>query len=137
MNDRDGKIITNLFTLAQDIEPVNSSRISACIVLKNNLISYGFNQRKTHPFQAQYAKNDDSIFLHAETDAIKNALKRISTDELSRCTLYIARAKHISNRSAAWIRGLACPCEGCMRAIVQFNIKKVVYTVDGPDYKYL
>lgn len=137
MTDRDGKIISDLFLMAQDLDPVNSSRIASCIFLKNNLISYGFNQRKSHPFQAKYAKNNESIFLHAETDAIKNALRRISVDDLSRCSLYIARAKHISNRSPAWIRGLACPCEGCMKAIVQFNIKKVVYTVDGNCYKYL
>ena len=135
-NDRDSRIINNLFRLAQDIEPVKSSRLAACIILKNSVLGYGFSQMKSHPFQAEFAKNPDAIFLHAETDAIKNALKRASQDDVSKATLYIARAK-IDHRTRKWIYGMAKPCIGCARAIATFDISNVVYTLDGEDYKYM
>jgi len=136
MNTRDDRIINNLFRLAQDIDPVKSSRLAACIVYKNTVMGYGFSQMKSHPFQAGFAKNEHAIFLHAETDAIKNALKRMTTEELSRSTLYIARAKR-DDDNRNWIYGLAKPCAGCTRAIATFDIQQVVYTLDGEDYKYM
>jgi len=133
---RDRRIINNLFRLAQDIEPIKSSRLAACLVLKNNIIGFGFSQMKSHPFQAEFAKNEDAIYLHAETDAIKNALKRVSQDDIARSTLYIARAKmHVETKE--WIYGLSKPCPGCARAIATFGIEKVVYTTDDGDYKYM
>ena len=135
-NDRDSRIINNLFRLAQDIEPVKSSRLAACLILKNSVLGYGFSQMKSHPFQAEFAKNPDAIFLHAETDAIKNALKRASQDDISKATLYIARAK-IDHSTRKWIYGMAKPCIGCARAIATFDISNVVYTLDGEDYKYM
>jgi deoxycytidylate deaminase len=33
--------------------------------------------------------------------------------------------------------GMAKPCIGCARAIATFDIQKVVYTLDGGDYKYM
>ena len=134
--DRDRRIINNLFRLAQDIEPIKSSRLAACLVLKNNIIGFGFSQMKSHPFQAEFAKNEEAIYLHAETDAIKNALKRVSQDDVARSTLYVARAKmHIDTKK--WMYGLAKPCPGCARAIATFDIQKVVYTLEGDDYKYM
>ena len=50
------------------------ARLAACVVYKRDIVSFGINQLKSHPFQAKFSKNEDSIFLHAETDAIKNAL---------------------------------------------------------------
>ena len=135
-NDRDSRIINNLFRLAQDIEPVKSSRLAACLILKNSVLGYGFSQMKSHPFQAEFAKNPEAIFLHAETDAIKNALKRVSQDDVSKATLYIARAKKDHN-TKRWMYGMAKPCIGCARAIATFDIQKVVYTLDGEDYKYM
>jgi tRNA(Arg) A34 adenosine deaminase TadA len=134
--NRTRRIIEHLFILAQDIAPVKSSRLAACIVLKNNIIGYGFSQMKSHPFQAQYAKHEEAIYWHAETNAINNALKRITTEELSKCTLYIARAKR-SEDNKHWQYGLSCPCPGCAGAIATFDIQKVVYTLDGNDYKYM
>jgi deoxycytidylate deaminase len=137
---RDRRIIDNLFKLAQDVEGVSSARLACCIVIKNNIIAYGFNQKKSHPFQAQYGKNEDSIYLHAETDAIKNALRRVNQEDLTKATLYIVRAKYDEN--GHWAHGLSKPCSGCARAIAAFGIKNVVYTTEvynsgGNYYKYL
>ena len=84
---------------------------------------------RTHPFQDKYKKNEHAIFLHAEVHAIRNALNHLRVDDLSKATLYIHRVKR-SDDNTRWIQGLAKPCSGCKRAIVQFNLKKVVYSLD-------
>lgn len=114
------------------------TRIAACVVYKNEIISIGINQLKSHPFQAKFSRHEDSIFLHAETDAIKNALKHISVAQLSKASLFVCRVKYDENsRKKLKMRGMCKPCEGCQRAIATFNIKKVVYTCDDGTHKYL
>lgn len=126
----DTKFIDILCKMAVDVQPVANARIASAIVLKNNIISFGINQRKTHPFQARFGRNSESIYMHAEISAIHNALKRIDVSEISKSTLYIARMKKrkFSEKTFNWVTGNVCPCEGCMRAIVEFGIKRVVYT---------
>lgn len=119
--------MNTLFKLASSIEKVAGARIASSLVLKNSVLSFGFNQRKTHPFQAKFGKNVDSIYLHAEVDAIKNALKSYSLEDLKNSVLYICRSKTINK---LLVTGLAKPCDGCMRAIASFNIKRVVYSTD-------
>lgn len=107
------------------------ARLSSMIVIKNRPISFGVNQRKTHPFQAKYGRNDDAIFLHSEIAAIKNALNQVPARELKNATLYIARAKKANSLpNSKDIQGMAKPCEGCLKCITYFGIRKVVYTTD-------
>jgi len=119
------KILDDLFQLAKNRPRVGGARIVAAITLKDKIIAYGFNQRKTHPFQKKYAKNKDSIYLHAEVDAIKNALKEIDSETLSRCSIYIVRAKR-EHRSGPYIYGTSSPCSGCMKCIQQYSLRKVI-----------
>jgi deoxycytidylate deaminase len=91
---RHDKYMNMLSKIAIAVEPVAHARIAACVVYKNEIISFGINQKKSHPFQAIYGTNKESIFLHAETDAIKNALKIISVSELTKASLYICRVKY-------------------------------------------
>jgi tRNA(Arg) A34 adenosine deaminase TadA len=121
------KYINILQRLATSMERVASSRIASCLVYKNDIISFGFNQKKTHPFQAKYCKNESAIYLHSETDCIKNALKHVSLNEIKKSTLYICRMRLIGNKECF---GLARPCDGCARAIATFSISRVVYTCD-------
>lgn len=131
------KYISILSKMAIAVEPVRQARIAACLVHRNEIVSFGINQMKTHPFQAQFGKNKDSIFLHAETDCIKNALREIDVDELSRCTLYICRMKYQTHEKKRFVYGLAKPCPGCERAIATFNIKSVYYTLNDEGYEVL
>lgn len=128
------RYINILSKIAIAVEPVAQARLAAAIVYRNEIISFGVNQRKTHPFQAKFSKNEDSIYLHAETDAIKNALKHISIDELSNSTLYICRVKIVEQK---FVFGLSKPCCGCMRAISNFGIKNVYYSLDNKGYEML
>lgn len=96
-------------------------QMSAIIVRRNTILGVGCNKMKSHPFQAKYRKNIDAIFLHAEVNAIKNALRDHSIDDLVGSTMYVLR-----KTSKGY--GLAKPCDGCMRAIVEFGIGEVIYS---------
>lgn len=121
-----------LHTLAKVAEANDTSNIkfAAAIVRGNKIISVGFNHNKSHPLQAKFCKNEHAIFLHAEVAAIKNALREIHVEELSKCDLYISRVKKPESFSKKFIWGLARPCCGCQRAIEEFGIRGVVYTTD-------
>jgi len=79
----------------------------------------------------EWGKNQDSIYLHAEIDAIKNALRLITQAQLAKCDIYIVRVKHPDNGSDDWTEGLAKPCPGCRRAIESFGLKRVFWTEDN------
>jgi deoxycytidylate deaminase len=116
---------------------VNNARLAACVVHKNNIVAFGVNEMKSHPFQAKYGKNKDSVYLHAETSAIKNALKYISLEQLKSSTLYICRVKFSDSSKTKMIFGISKPCSGCFRCINSFDIGKVIYTLDGEDFAHL
>mgnify|MGYP006273456737 CR=1 FL=1 len=136
---RHSRYMNILSKIASDIEdPVGgNARLAACIVYRNDIISFGINRMKSHPFQAKYGKNPNSVFLHAETCAIKNALKYITEEELSKSTLYICRVKYHDAGKRDMVFGLSRPCPGCFRCINTFNIRKVVYTLDNEGYDLL
>lgn len=132
---RHEKYMNILSKVAITVEPVAQARIAACIVYKNEIISFGINKKKSHPFQAKFGKNKDSIYLHAENDCIKNALRNLSVDEVAKSTLYICRVKFDMTKN--FVFGLAKPCPGCARAIASFGIKNVIYSNDNMGYEYL
>lgn len=136
---RDEKYFSILEKLAVSVsyDSKHRARIASCIVYKNDVISFGINRMKSHPFQKRFSKNNDSIYLHSETDAINNALKIITTEELSKSTLYICRVKYDNTKVKSLVWGLSKPCIGCMRAIATFNIKKVFYTCDNNSFMIL
>lgn len=127
MEPRTSAFIDILNKMAETID-INSIprnyRLASCIVLKGKIISFGNNKMKSHPMQAKFGKNPQSIFLHSEIDAIKNALRHIDVDDLRKSSLYTTRVKV---KVGAYEVGNSKPCEGCMRAIATFGIKHVHY----------
>ncbi len=122
------QIIDSLVQLAADLEnPAGGSRLAAAVVHKGRIIAYGFNKKKTDPFQAKRGKNKHAIYLHAETDAIKKALRHIDLQTLSRCTLIVVRVKRPGSFSPDWIRAKSRPCLGCRRAALEFDLRRVIY----------
>lgn len=87
----------------------------------NTLIAAGFNQRKSHPFQKKFGKNNDSIFLHAEVSAIYNATKRIHPMDFNRCILVVIRVYNDKLLNSK-------PCVGCQRCIRTFGLKQVIHS---------
>jgi tRNA(Arg) A34 adenosine deaminase TadA len=108
-------------------------KLAAAIVYKKHIIAIGLNSYKTHPIMNGEGYKEGQVFLHAEMDAIRNALNYIDADQLSKCDLYIARVKRPNGKSRKWISGLARPCPGCMRGIANFGIKNVYYTLNEGD----
>jgi deoxycytidylate deaminase len=114
--------------IAKDVSPVGNQRLAACLVKNNKIIAFGYNKNKTHPLQHKFRKNIHSIYLHAEIDAIKNALRELPTEALEGTTLYIARVKKDGTE------GMAKPCgnhhKGCTFALETFGVSKVIYTTE-------
>ena len=116
----------------------SGARLAAAIVYKNRIISIGINQKRSHPFHAKYSVNEDAIYLPAETDTIRGALRYLSEKQLSKSTLYVCRIKHKNGPGSPIIWGLSKPCIGCQRAIATFDIKNVVYSEEGKGaYSFL
>jgi deoxycytidylate deaminase len=124
------EIFNETFKLAQSVEPVRGARIAAAVVRRGKVISYGYNHKKTHPFQTRFCKNPHAIFFHAEVHAIKNALKSVDVEDLYKCELYIVRAKR-DKANRKWITGMSKPCSGCQKCIDLFDLKSVYYSIEG------
>ncbi len=116
--------------VAISLDPVSRARMAACLVYKNDIISIGTNKFKTHPIAKRFQKHEEALYLHAELDCIKNALRVVDVDFLSKCTMYILRVKRPEDNPRKFIHGLAKPCSGCEMGINSFGIKRVYFTTD-------
>lgn len=105
-------------------------KLAACLVIRNEIISVGYNSDKSHPLQKRFSKNSEAIFKHAEVDCIIKALKIIDEEDLKYATLYVYRVKKQNKGDAHWVSGLAEPCPGCHKAIEHFDIKRTVFSID-------
>ena len=114
-----------------------AAKMSGALVRRNEILSFGLNTKKTHPLMFKYRKNEESIYLHAEIDAIKNALKLMSVNDIRGTDLYVCRVKKSKPRSGVWIWGLAKPCIGCTRALIHFGIRNVYYTTDTGSIEHI
>lgn len=120
-------IINHLFNIAKSVEPVRGARTMAAIVnSRGRIVSYGFCQLKTHPFQKKFQRNKESIFLHAETHAIKNALRLLGVRSLKDYSIFIVRAKR-NEITRKWELGTSKPCKGCQSCIETHEIKEIYY----------
>lgn len=127
---RAARHITMLARMATTVEPVAAARLAACLVHRNEIIAFGICQSKSHPFQAKFGKNQKAIYLHAETDCIKNALREHDQRTIAASTLYVSRVKFFDPSKRRFIFGMAKPCIGCARAIATFGISKVFYSTE-------
>lgn len=108
-----------IFKMKQEYDMSKCYNLYACIVdKKGNILSIGKNSYiKTHPVQYKYnLHNPEKIFLHAEIDA----LLKCKSDNYH--TMIICRMTKLCNIT------MAKPCIGCMKALKDYNIKKVYYT---------
>lgn len=128
------RYLHEMYMMARDVQPFASARLASCIVYKNNILAYGINRDKTHPFQRRFGKNALACYWHSETNAIFNAIKAGHTDLLPKATLYVARAKQ-EKPDLRFVQGLAKPCSGCQYCIDYFDIRRTVYTLDMDGYE--
>jgi tRNA(Arg) A34 adenosine deaminase TadA len=124
-------ILNSLVELAKQGNGVGAGHYRLCAMLKIKGYHpfFGWNKKKSHPLQKKYSKTVESIFLHAEIDVIKNAIREVDT--LENAVMYLARVKRDQDKSWTW--GLSHPCKGCLSAINAFNIPHLIYTTDKID----
>lgn len=135
--DKDLRILNKLFLRACQIDKICRVRLVAGVVQGNNLVSVSSPQIKTDPFQARFGSSRHNIHLHAEIGAIKKAIVALgSISKLKECSIYVCRAKQVSDLDPTFVWGLAKPCSGCYSAIVQFGFKRLVYSMDGGNSQY-
>lgn len=110
------------------------AKLAAAIYVKNRLISIGLNSSKTSPFQQRFSKNKNHIYIHAEISAIKQAISNMGLNEFvdAKKTLYVCRVKKFAPNSS-YIWGLSKPCPGCQSAIMEFDIDRVIYSLDEDE----
>jgi tRNA(Arg) A34 adenosine deaminase TadA len=119
------RILQDLAEIAALTPKVANYKLAAALEYKNRIVAYGTSSYKSSPFQKKYADTEHRIFLHAEIATIKNALRQLDLWQLKKSSLYICRVKN----KGVW--GISKPCDGCQRAIAEFEIKNVYYTVDN------
>lgn len=116
------------------ITPVGRNSISrfAAVMSDGTTEIVGWNSYKTHPLQARFASNSESIHCHAEITAIKNTIQFLSrrrglsyrdVTDLSEWSMAVARV--LKNGDSA----LAQPCVGCQRALSTFGVKDIQWTI--------
>lgn len=122
-------ILMSLVETAKLGEGVGAGHYRLCAMLKVKGYHpfFGWNKKKSHPLQKKFSKHTQSIFLHAEIDVIKNAIREVQ--DLENSTMYIARVKR-THDNLNWTWGLAHPCKGCLSAINSFGISNVYFTTD-------
>ena len=115
----------NLASAASILSDVKKYQLGAAITKGTDVLAVGFNQEKSHPLQKKYNKergvDSEWSFLHAEI----SALSKVKNKKLLRgAVMYTSRKfKCGSNANAR-------PCAGCMKAIIDFGIKEIVYTTN-------
>lgn len=112
--------IASLITLLQDRPVIAKTRVGAMLVRRKTILSYGFNQYKTHPLQKTFASNPHRLHLHAEIAAIVNASRRGYS--LEGATIFLARI--LKNGDPAPIH----PCPGCAGALHHYGIASIHHT---------
>lgn len=133
MTNRSTRFFGLLTKVAIATPKISGAKVAAAIVYKNRIVSVGVNSYKTSPLQAKFATNKGlSICLHAEIAAIRNALRLMHVDDISRTAMYICRIK--SNERGSLQYGIAKPCPGCTRALAEFGIKKIFYSTEEMSY---
>lgn len=113
---------------ASELSDYDRIKIGAVIVHKKEIVSVGYNHKKSHPKQKElnkYRFEDEhdrcNHFLHAEMSAIVNS----HYADLSDASIYVYRSNKEGIQNCR-------PCAGCMKAIKEKGIKTIYYTTqDG------
>jgi deoxycytidylate deaminase len=117
--------MNTVFQIAIEVPKCSDQKVAAIIVSKNNVVSVGFNQDKSHPMVAYYQYNDWCENLHAEASAIINALRQIGRRRLAKCDMYVCRAKVVDGKYQ-W--GFSKPCKNCQNFLKSYPVRNVYYS---------
>lgn len=89
----------------------------ACLIIdKNRVVSFGWNQDKTHPKSTHPWRH-----IHAEVHAIIGN----TFEDLKGCTAIIYRENKMGEKS------MARPCPTCLESLKMVGIKRIIYTAEN------
>jgi len=110
------RVAKDLFDL-----PTGRSKHFSFLVLRNNIISVGWNNSlKTHPLANKFGHRFNGI--HSELSVIKNNNDNFLLPHLSLINIRFLRNGKLGNSK---------PCIPCQTMLDHFGIKKVFYTYSG------
>ena len=96
---------------------LNGSHHGAIVVYRGKIIGNGYNKDSI-----ENLNRVNKWTIHAEVDAINNALRKISKENLKQSTLIVVRL--MKNGEIA----LSAPCRCCSQFIKKCGIKNVYYS---------
>jgi deoxycytidylate deaminase len=102
-------------------------KLSACVVHKGKVVSYGINSYKTHTIMGNGHYREGQVHLHAEADALVKASRVVKPRDFHECELWVMRVKRDGGN---WVEAMAKPCNGCMALAHEFGIKNIRWTGD-------
>jgi tRNA(Arg) A34 adenosine deaminase TadA len=102
--------------------PTDLNKMAAIIYKRKLVMGKGMNSRKSHPLMRRFSNHDLKICIHAEIDAIRDALRVYHAAELEGAEMAVARI--MKNGST----GTAKPCRACQAALATFGISAVFWT---------
>ena len=128
----------NYFSKSKGVSQLSDFKqvhIGCVAVYKKQVIGVGYNTNKTHPIQMKYNKYRDLEWngiqpkakLHAELMCLLN-IKDLNID-FAKVKIFIYREDKNGHLASSK------PCNACMRAIKDYGIKDIYYTVDN-GYNY-
>jgi len=135
LDHKDARILRELLRMAHDVPAVNKAKLAAAVAVRGEVMSWGTNELRSHPFASKWGKNSDAIYWHAETKAIHNFIRRHDVELLQKATIYVARIKRPFERSNQFVPGMARPCKGCFSCIRDFGIQRVAYTTEFDGFQ--
>ena len=118
------EFIEEAYELAER-SPLKISNHGAVVLYRGKIVGRGYNK--------QCIENINKVnrfSVHAEVDAINNALRKISFDDLKKSTLIVVRKmKKVEETQHPFDgMGLSAPCPCCTRFINRCQIKKIYYS---------
>jgi tRNA(Arg) A34 adenosine deaminase TadA len=102
--------------------PTDLNKMAAIISKRKRVLGIGFNSRKTHPLQRRFSDHDLKVCIHAEIDALRDALRNYDEEAIRGAEIFVARV--LKNGSPA----TAKPCKTCQVALDTFGIAAVYWT---------
>lgn len=126
LNSRDNKLIEVAKSIALTSRH-HKAHVGAVIADGRDILSVGVNGRKSHPLQQKYNRlkftdNHGHHLMHAELEAIVKG--RAQGNKLAGTTMYVYRLMKTG------MKGMSRPCVGCMQALKDFGIHRVMYTTE-------
>ena len=104
------KYVKKIYDLAIESYNIDEIPVGAIVVKNNEIIGFGTNSRESN----------NSVFGHAEINAIEAACKVVGDWRLDDCEMYVT----------------LLPCMMCAGAIAESRIKKVYYLCDRTNVRF-